>query len=57
MGNELGKWKNKFCIVEALDTNGIANGELYWDNGEELGKLWVCFILHPIIDKVIWGMN
>ena len=35
MGNELGKWKNKFGIVEALDTNGIGNGELYWDDGEE----------------------
>ena len=34
--------KNKFGIVAALDTNGIANGELYWDDGEELGKLWVC---------------
>ena len=30
--------KNKFGIVAALDANGIANGELYWDDGEELGR-------------------
>ena len=38
IGNELGKKKNKFGIVAALDTNCIANCELYWDDGKELGK-------------------
>ena len=30
--------KNKFGLCVALDVNGVAHGELYWDDGEELGK-------------------
>ena len=29
--------KNKFAVYAALDKDGTAYGDLYWDDGESLG--------------------
>ena len=38
--------KNYFSLCVALDLTGLANGELYWDDGEELGE-WRLFNPNP----------
>lgn len=30
--------KNGFTFIAALDSNGAANGTLYWDDGDSIGK-------------------
>ena len=42
-----------FGLVVALSSSHVAEGALFWDDGETLSKLKLCFM--AIIVKVVWG--